>query len=178
MLTSTLYLITLTVSLKVKDLNMQFFKVIPDYLANDDRYGTRLLLLNGSYILAFEWHTYIFVWSIVKTKIKVLLILTVNIFETVTDRKILLLPSNRKSCIGFRWAYSHLTSFTGQGQDHAYFDSKYLENGDREEKHYNCSQIGCHVLAFDCHIYIWSWPIIKVKVKVMHILIENILEIV
>ena len=27
---------------------------------------------------------------------------------------------------------------------------------------------------FDWHIYIWPWPILKVKVKVMHILTVNI----
>ena len=40
--------------------------------------------------------------------------------------------------------------------------------------HYYCTQIESYVLAFDGHIYIWTWPI----VKVMHISNVNILEMV
>ena len=44
-----------------------------------------------------------------------------------------LLPSNRKSCMGFRLAYLNLTftNSVGQDQGHAHFDSENLGNGDR-----------------------------------------------
>ena len=48
--------------------------------------------------------------------------------------------------------YLHLTLALckGEGQGHAYFDSKYLGNDDTlENKHYYCHQIGSNVLAFD-----------------------------
>ena len=48
--------------------------------------------------------------------------------------------------MGFRLAYLHLimTHFKGQGLSQTYFTSEYLDNGDREKKHYYCSQIGSH----------------------------------
>ena len=95
------------------------------------------IVVLGRYIWTFEWHTYISPLLIVKVKIKVMHISTENILEIVTDRKALLLPSNRKSYIGVRLAYSHLTltHFKDADQGHAYFTSEYQENGERYNKH-------------------------------------------
>ena len=42
------------------------------------------------------------------------------------------------------------------------------------KKHYYCSQIGSHVLAFDCHTYIL--PSFILKINIIHIPTTNILE--
>ena len=47
---------------------------------------------------------------------------------------------------------------------------------DRIKYYYH--QITSHAWTFDWHIYIWPWPILKVKVKVMHISTMNSLEMV
>ena len=65
-----------------------------------------------------------------KVRVKVVHILTVNIFEMVTCRKTLILPSNRKSCVGFRFSYLHLTLTHFKGHGNAYFNCDFLENGD------------------------------------------------
>ena len=56
--------------------------------------------------------------------------------------------------MGFQFIYLQLTLsyFKGQGQCHVYFTSEYLENRDRYENRYCCSQLGSHVMAFDYHI--------------------------
>ena len=53
-------------------------------------------------------------------------------------------------------------------------DSEYLANGYRYGKHCPCQHIGSRIQPFDWHIYIYSWPVLMVKVKVMHILTVNI----
>ena len=51
----------------------------------------------------------------------------VNISRTVKD-KVLLLPINMKSHVGYRLAYLDLTLIhcKGQGQDHGHFDCEYI----------------------------------------------------
>ena len=56
--------------------------------------------------------------------------------------------------MGFAMASLQYTFAHCKGQGHAYFDHEYLGNGDRQEKHCFCSEIGSNVLAFDWHIHI------------------------
>ena len=69
----------------------------------------------------------------VKVKVKVRHILTLNIWQTVTDRKRLILATNRKSHMGFRLAYLHLTLVhsNGQGQSYPNPNYEYFYNGNR-----------------------------------------------
>ena len=66
----------------------------------------------------------------------------------------------------------------GKGQGPPFFYSEYLRNGERQKQHYYCHQIESYVLAFDKHIHICPWLILKVKVKIMDISAVNILEMV
>ena len=52
----------------------------------------------------------------------------------------------------------------------------YLANGDRWGKHCYSQQTSSLIWTFDWHIYIWPWPVLTIKAKVMHILIVNISE--
>ena len=89
-----------------------------------DRYGkrwqiwqavtdmTKLLQLPihiWSRLLAFYWCIYIRPWLILKVKVKVMTILTVNTSQAVTDRtNIVIANIYIKSPIGFRLVYLHL----------------------------------------------------------------------
>ena len=66
----------------------------------------------------------------------------------------LLLPTHRKSLIGFRLVYLHLTltHFKGQGQDYAHFDCISETVTDKTDCY--CQYIGCRQLAFDRYVYI------------------------
>ena len=65
-----------------------FRKIIHDYLANDDRYGTRYYYhFMGSYTWDFKWHTYISPYLIVKVEVKVMHNSTVNTLKIMTDMK-------------------------------------------------------------------------------------------
>ena len=96
-----------------------------EYLGDGERYEENCYW-NGiaSHVCAFVWHIYLLPWPILKVKVKdkVKHISTVNIMEMVTitivinistadiskmatDRKTLLLSSNRKSRSDFRLAY-------------------------------------------------------------------------
>ena len=60
--------------------------------------------------------------------------------------------------------------FEGQRFESATFRKflhDYLANDDRYGTTYYCHPIGSHVLTFDWHIYVWPWPVLKIKV--MHI---------
>ena len=69
--------------------------------------------------------TYIWPWPILKVRIKVVHISTVNILKMVTDMETLPLPRIIKSCEDFRLAYLCLilTCSKSQGQGHSYFGS-------------------------------------------------------
>ena len=73
------------------------------------------------------------------------------------------------SLTGIRMVYLHLIldHSKGQSQGHANFDNEYLVNGDRYDKYCYCWYIGSRLLAFDWCIYIWHWPILNVKVKII-----------
>ena len=64
-----------------------------------------------------------------------------------------------------------LTHSRGQSQGYANWDSAYLVNGDRYDKYCYRQNIGSRLLVVDCWFYIWPWPILKVKIKVMQILV-------
>ena len=72
----------------------------------------------GSHTWRFEWHIYNWTRPILKEKVEIMHISTVNIFEMVTDMIKLLLPSNRKSRMGFQLAYLHLTLACYKREDH------------------------------------------------------------
>ena len=59
-----------------------------EYLVNGDRTNIEIELPTHrkSRLLAFEWCNYIWPWTILKVKVKVMQILTMNISETVTNR--------------------------------------------------------------------------------------------
>ena len=46
----------------------------------------------------------------------------------------------------------------------------YIANHDKCGINYYCYQIASHVWVLDWHIYVWPWRILKVEVKVIHIL--------
>ena len=58
------------------------------------------------------------------------------------------------------------------------FICNYLTNGDRYDKHCYGQHIGSCMWPFDWHIYISPWPILKIKVKIMHIWTANISQMV
>ena len=78
--------------------------------------------------------------------------------------------------MSFRLVYLHSTLAHTKGQDHHHvsFDCEYPANGDRYGRHCYWKQIESHIWAFDYHIYIWPWPILMVKVKVIHTWTMNI----
>ena len=53
------------------------------------------------------------------------------------------------------------------------FNCEYLVNGNRQYKHYYDHQIESPTLALDWHICSWPWHILKVKIKVMHVLTQK-----
>ena len=79
----------------------------------------------------------------------------------------LLFPAHRKSPIRLRMVHLHLTlaNSKGQSQCHTNFDCEYLINEYRQDICCYCQYKGSRLLAFDWHIYIWPWPILKVKVN-------------
>ena len=91
-----------------------------------------------------------------------------------------ILPINGNICAFKCHNYLRLTlaHCQGKGQGSPFIYSEYLRNGERQKKHYYCHQIGSYVLAFDKHIHICPWLILKVKVKIMDISAVNILEMV
>ena len=56
------------------------------------------------------------------------------------------------------------------------FDREYLVNGERHDKYCYSQDLWIPLLAFDWYIYSWPWPILKVKIRVMHISTPNILN--
>ena len=58
-----------------------------------------------------------------------------------------------------------LAHFKGQGQGHSHLDNEHLENGDIYCNKFDYHQIASRAWAFNRHIYVRSWPILKVKVK-------------
>ena len=80
----------------------------------------------------FTWHKYIWPWPILKVKVKVMHILTVNILQTMKHEQTLQLPTRRKLRVAIQLAYWYLTvaHSKGQGQVQAYFDCEYLANDD------------------------------------------------
>ena len=111
--------------------------------------------------MGFVWHIYIWLWSILKVMVKVMSCSTMNIFEIVTYRAKLLLPTNSKSFMGLWLAYLHLTlaHSKGQGKDHANFHNGYLgkwwEIGRKLQLPLNSKSCMCFWLAFDLDL-IWS----------------------
>ena len=63
------------------------------------------------------------------------------ILQTMTDMVQVAIAVEWKLYMDFRIAYLYLTWAHYKGQDRVYFDSEYLRNGDRYEKHYYCNQI-------------------------------------
>ena len=94
------------------------------------------------------------------------------------------LPSDRECYMLFRLAYPHLNFLgskcqgqgqcQGQGHGNSHFDSEYLVIAGILGKRYHCHQIwsiiGVHIISFfDRNIYVWSWLILKRKVKIVRI---------
>ena len=61
-----------------------------------------------SRVWPLNWHIYIWSGPILKIRVNIILISTVTISRTVTDRQTLLLPTNRKSHKAFSLAYLYL----------------------------------------------------------------------
>ena len=68
-------------------------------------------------------------------------------------KKTLLLPSNRKSCIGFLLAYLTLAILQLKVKV-MHISAVNILKVVTDMKNYYCSQIGSHVMALDCHIAI------------------------
>ena len=81
---------------------------------------------------------------------------------------------HRKSQVAFRLPYSYLTVANSKRQRECHFDRKYLANGDRQHKQCHCQQMESRIRHFRWHIYLWPWPVLKVKVKVTHLSTVNI----
>ena len=104
-------------------------------------------------------------------------IFTVNISQTVTTRSDGTVSEVVRMLLdGFRIFYLQLTlaHCNGQSLGSANFDYEYLLYGDKRDKYCSCQWLGSRLFAFDWCIYIWPWPILKVKVKAMLILTVNI----
>ena len=116
----------------------------------------------GSRLFAFEWCIYTWPWPILEVKSCEFLLWLSRKWWQIGQT--LLLPIHRKWPIGFRLVYLHLTLAQSKGQDQrlAYFDSKYLV---KVVEMANITSIRKSALTFDWHIYIWPWPILKVKVN-------------
>ena len=80
----------------------------------------------------FGWYINIWPWPILKVSVKVKRISTIIYRRRWQIGRTLLLPTYRKSNVAFRLAYLHLilANSKDQGQVHAYFNWKYLANGD------------------------------------------------
>ena len=83
-----------------------------------------------------------------------------------------------KSHVAFWSAYLHLTLAYSKrdGQGHAHFDYEYLSNDDRTN--ITIANTKSHVYSLLIEIFVWSWPIVKVKFKIRHILIVHIFQMV
>ena len=75
------------------------------------------------------------------------------------------MPAYRKSLIGFRMVYLHMTlaHSNGQSQGRVNAHCEYLVNGDRWDKYCYCQNIGSLQLALNWYIYIWPKPTLKVS---------------
>ena len=77
---------------------------------------------------------------------------TVNIFEMVTDRKIITIAIRYEDTY---WPFVRIYKITDHG--HAYWNCEYLANGERYEKQYCNSQIGnLYKFAIDSHLHLTS----------------------
>ena len=74
--------------------------------------------------------------------------------------------------------YLTVTNCKCQHQGHAYFEQRISWKLWNKWQTPRVPENMKSSLAFDWHIYIWSWPVLKVKVNVTHILTVNILEMV
>ena len=148
----------LTHLIRVYDSTIIFSDVSIDILARNKCSLLTYLLL------AFDW--YIYVWPSHILKIKIVHIST-EYLTNGSDRTNILLPILTKLPIGFRLVYLHLSLAYSKDQGQAYFDSEYLVDGDIYDKHCYCHYTGNRLLAFNWYIYIWHWPILKVKVKII-----------
>ena len=64
----------------------------------------------------FDWHIFIWPWSILKVKVKVMRISTVNILKIITDRADITIDPNIMLHVGFRLVYLELTLTYSKGQ--------------------------------------------------------------
>ena len=103
----------LTFSFKVKDWNQVRWEV-QTWLS---RKRWPMVIANlESCMWSFDWNNYIWPWLILKVRVKVMHISTVNISRTVTQKQILVLPINRMSHKTFPLAYLYLTLTHSKGQ--------------------------------------------------------------
>ena len=81
-----------------------------------------------------DWYVYMWPWPILKVKVKIMQIFTVNISQAVTDMtNIAIANTYMKSPIGFPLMYLHLTlgHSKRQSQGHENFDCEYLVSDDK-----------------------------------------------
>ena len=141
-----------------------------DYLANGDRQNEdyyRQLIECRMWGLSVDIH----IWPSPILKVKVMHSSPENISQTVKDRANIAIVIEREiaSDLTICIFIFDCGRFLGQGWGRAL---KFDIRGTR----YYCHQIGSHPWVFDWHIYIWPWPNIKAKIKVMHISNANISE--
>ena len=117
--------ISLTLNFNVEDTNreyLEFRRCLPRKWRQIEQ--TRLLSMNS---VAFAWHIFIWNWAISKSQLHAYFK-----WEYLTNGKdsptLLLALNIEVVCELYRLAYLDLTLVhsKGQGQDHAYFDCKYL----------------------------------------------------
>ena len=73
------------------------------------------------------------------------------ISQTETDRANNAIASTESRLLAFDFLYLHLklVHSKGQDQEHAYFDSEYLADGERQDKHGYCQYVQSRLLACD-----------------------------
>ena len=94
--------------------------------------------------------------------------------ETAWDKSTIILSScrpqrrNRRRCSSWPWPTFWRQNIRIETISVDY--GGYLANGDRQSRYYYCRHIGSRLSAFEWCIYIWSWTIENMKVKVIQIL--------